>query len=77
MFGISLGKVLLIVALAAGAYLAWKYVARRNEVARSDQGGAPTRPQVGAKGGIQELRACPTCGAYVAVKCERKDCPIG
>ncbi len=85
MFGLSLGKSLLLVLLVVIVWYGFKYVARveairralREELRRRQGGAAPRRPTIPA----EDLVKCAQCGAYVAARgatsCGRADCPWG
>jgi len=84
MFGLSLGKLLLLVILATVVWYGFKYRARveairksvREEVARRQAGTAP-RPTRS----VEDLVKCKTCGAFVsstgASNCGKPNCPWG
>jgi len=83
MFGMSLGKLIVLGALLAIVWYGFKYAARieairrsvRDQVARRGSGGMPRSP---AKP-VEDLVKCPRCGAYVATSgaanCGKADCP--
>ncbi len=83
MFGLSLGKFLLLVILVLVVWYGFKYASRveairralREELARRQ--GAQRRPTIPA----EDLVKCAQCGAYVAARsatsCGRADCPWG
>jgi len=90
MFGFSLQKLLVLVAVVAAVWYGFKLIgrldARRKAEARR-HGGDKTlggrfrrgRAAPPAPGEAEDLVACPTCRAYVAARnparCERGDCP--
>lgn len=66
MFGLSLGKILLIVAVAIAAWRAWKVVGPI--VARFQQPEPPAArkaPQARPDGRALELVECPRCGTFI------------
>jgi len=83
MFGLSLGKLVLLAGLIAAVWYGFKYRARieairrdvRAEVARRQRAaGAPPPAR-----GVEDLVKCPECGAFVAAKgatnCGKPHCP--
>jgi hypothetical protein len=76
MFGFSIGKLLLLLAIGVGAWFLW----RRARNALSARGQPPQRQQQPrSKNPVTEAMVkCGRCGAYVAEsagRCERADCP--
>lgn len=82
MFGLSIGKLLLTVAVIAGVVYGWKWLGRvqaqrsaEEKRVRRDQK-RPTPPPITE---AVDMIQCPTCGDYVpasgATHCGRKDCP--
>jgi hypothetical protein len=83
MFGLSLGKLLLLAILIAAVWYGFKYRARvdairrdvRAEVARRRMAAEP-RP---AARTVEDLVKCPQCGAFVAAtgatNCGKPPCP--
>jgi hypothetical protein len=72
MFGLSLGKLLLLAAIAVGVWLVWRRFGRRP----SAPVGPPRRRS--AAGSPEAMQKCPRCGVYMitsAGRCEREDCP--
>jgi hypothetical protein len=72
---LSLPKILFLVVLAVGAWVAWRWIKRVGEVRRVD------RRQAEALDPKAEVTVrCRTCGTYVvagAGSCGRGDCPYG
>lgn len=85
MFGISFAKVLLLVAVVAAVWFAFRWFQRwekdRNQVAedplRPRKRGWDERP--GQPASTEEMTACKICGAFVAARiatsCGRPNCP--
>ena len=76
MFGFSIGKLLLLLAIGVGAWVLW----RRAKSALASRGQPPQRQrQARSSSPVAEAMVkCPRCGAYVAEsagRCERADCP--
>jgi hypothetical protein len=71
MLGLSFGKIVVLVALAAAVWLAYRYMKLKTPPAPPATRPPPATP------GTQDLTRCPTCGAYVAVACARADCGFG
>ncbi|MCW5772858.1 MAG: hypothetical protein KIT16_14535 [Rhodospirillaceae bacterium] len=73
---LSFGKILLLVCVAAAAWVAVTIV-KRNQRQREI---GSRRPPEGPRMTHIRTVACPVCGAYVAeqgaAKCGRKDCPV-
>ena len=80
MFGFSFTKLLLLVVVIAGIWYLFKAISRRNAAREQAALGRPAtpdaQPKAAAADAVQDLRRCPTCGAYAATPCERGDCPI-
>jgi uncharacterized protein len=85
MFGLSLGKILILVAVVAAVWFGYRFLKRMQRVKR-EESDADERRQMphGAAGGhaateAEEMSACPVCGTYLAPRsarsCGRKDCP--
>ena len=91
MFGISFGKILILVIAVAAVWYGFKALDRRRRV---EEGGRKTgersmgerlRKSMQGKQGdsgpvdIEDTEKCPTCGAFVSVagiqNCGKKDCP--
>ena len=72
MFGLSVSKVLLLVAIAVAVWFLW----RRFGSPRSQ----PTRQRARTRtaNSPEAMQKCPRCGVYMiesAGRCEREDCP--
>jgi len=82
MFGLSIGKLILTVAVVAGVFYGWKWLGRLQAL-RSAEGKRvrreQRRPSPPPATEAVDMIACPTCGDYVpatgATHCGRKDCP--
>ncbi len=72
MLGLSFGKVLVLIVLAAAVWLAYRWMKLKAPAAPP-----PAKRPPPATPGTQDLTRCATCGAYVAVACARSDCAIG
>jgi hypothetical protein len=72
---LSLPKILFMIVLAVGAWVAWRWYKRVGEVRRVDRSQAESldpKAEVAVR--------CRTCGTYVtagAGSCGRGDCPYG
>ena len=67
MFGFSLTKLLVLVAIIAVVWYGFKLLSRRQvrrAVRARDAGRA-----------VQDMAKCAVCGDYVATACRRSDCP--
>ncbi len=80
MFGFSLTKLLVTVAIIAAIWYGFKYLSRIDRVrkrALKDRKDEPDSTPAGAESLVQ----CPVCGTYVAPggaeACGRDDCPYG
>lgn len=83
MFGLSLGKFVLLVLLVLVVWYGFKYVNRVEAIRRAlreelkRRQGGQRRPTIPA----EDLVKCAQCGAYVAARgatpCGRTDCPWG
>ena len=80
MFGFSLSKLLLTVAIVVAVWYGFKLVgrleqARKARLKAASKGGGGT-----AAGAIADLERCPACSAYLdaesASACGRDDCPF-
>lgn len=74
MFGISLGKLLLLVALGAAGWFMWRRMTRKPAPPTAQA--PPARRQ--DAGSAEVMAKCARCGAYVAEsagRCDRADCP--
>ena len=76
MFGFSLSKLILLLAIGAGAWFLW----RRARNALSARNQPPQRQQQARSSNpvTEAMVKCSRCGAYVAEsagRCERADCP--
>lgn len=83
MFGLSLGKLLVLAILIAAVWYGFKYRARfetirrnvREEVARRQSAPGPRPPPRS----VEDLVKCPQCGAFVAAtgatNCGKPGCP--
>lgn len=72
---LSLPKILFLALLAVGAWVAWRWWQRVNQVRRVDR----QEPDALHKSAEVTVR-CRTCGTYVAAgagSCGRGDCPYG
>ncbi len=77
MFGFSLPKLLVIVAVIAVVWYAFKFIGRRNQVGATAK---TPRRSTGKKSRdqIEDLVQCTVCGTYVqsgGATCVREDCP--
>ncbi|MBM3569226.1 MAG: hypothetical protein FJX46_10800 [Alphaproteobacteria bacterium] len=73
----SFTKILLLLALAVGIYLLWRGFKAHKRAASPPplENAAPDSRSANA---VEDLTACPACGAYMAVNspaCGRADCP--
>lgn len=89
MFGISVGKLLLLALLVAAVWFGIRYLQglgrdRETDALRKPAPGpAPRKPDTAARdaqpaGGAEDLIKCPACATYVARNapaCGRADCP--
>ncbi len=89
MFGFSLQKLIVLVAVVAAVWYGFKFVSRLQDARRADavgREGAGKKPKnadrdTGNPGRIdaEDMVQCPNCEAYVsgrgATKCGRPDCP--
>jgi uncharacterized protein len=78
MFGLSLGKLLVLIAIIVVVWYGFKYVARTEEVRRHES--RRKAPAAGPKRvEAEDMTKCSVCGAYVAARgaahCGRSDCP--
>lgn len=84
MFGISFGKVLLLVAVVAIIWFGYRWLQRWDKERRESErreaaqlGQSAARP---ATGQAEEMSACRVCGTYVAASaarsCGRPNCPF-
>ena len=76
MFGFSIGKLLLLLAIGLGAWFLW----RRAKSALTARHQPPQRQPRGRTSApvAEAMVKCSRCGAYVAEsagRCERADCP--
>jgi len=72
---LSLPKILFLILLAAGAWVAWRWYKRIAAVRRVDERSSES-PRLNA----EETVRCRTCGTFVAAgagSCGRRDCPYG
>ena len=76
MFGLSLGKVLLLGLVVVGLWIAFRMFGRKR---RSIGDGARRGRGGGGRIAAEDMVACPRCGVFVsarrAVPCQRTDCP--
>lgn len=91
MFGFSLQKILVLVAIIAAVWYGFKFLSRLDALrkaeakvrhakgksrGKSKDGGKAATP---AADDVEDMVQCPTCGAYVAAgtrcSCGRDDCP--
>lgn len=76
MFGLSLPKILLLVLVVAGVWIAFRMIGRKGRA-----GGDRVRQRQGDGGRIaaEDMVACPRCGVFVSAgradPCQRSDCP--
>jgi len=89
-FGFSLQKLLVLIAIIGGIYAFFRFVTkmkkqqdelRRARAQMMQKQAYEARARGGAEpaGMIQDLKNCGRCGAYVAAEgggCGRKDCPF-
>lgn len=89
MFGLSLGKLLVLVAVIVIVWQGFKLYARKQRVQEGERRpgertlGERLRKSMREKTGradpsVEDTEKCPVCGAYVPVggsDCGRKDCP--
>ncbi len=80
MFGFSLTKLLLTVAIIAAIWYGFKYLGRIDRARKRALKGRKDEPG-SAPTGAESLVKCPVCGTYVAPggveTCGREDCPYG
>jgi hypothetical protein len=72
MFGFSIGKLLLLAAIAAAVWFLWRRIGRR------PPGPAASVRRSAASSAPEAMQKCPRCGVYMAPsagRCEREDCP--
>lgn len=77
MFSGPIGKLLVLIAVIAAVWYGWKYVTRLNQIRAEERRRAPRSDKRAV--GVEEMRKCRTCGAYVAAdagRCARADCPL-
>ncbi|MDX2101421.1 MAG: hypothetical protein EAZ99_13890 [Alphaproteobacteria bacterium] len=78
MLGVSFGKVVVLVAVIAVVWFAFRWLRIREAEARSKVGkqtppaAQPEEPANAA----QDLRRCSTCGTFAASRCQRRDCAL-
>lgn len=76
MFGFSLQKILLLVAIISAVWYAFKFVGRLQKERDQRAGSVAQKKQSQA---TSDMVQCPKCGVYVAAQgassCGRKDCP--
>jgi len=75
MFGFSIGKILLTAVVIAAVWFVAKSIGGRNRMAAKGNAATPKQP---ADDQVEDLVACPICGAYGeagAAACDRADCP--
>jgi len=75
MFGFSIGKILLTAAVIAAVWFVAKSIGGRNRMAAKK---AAATPEPTPDDQVEDLLACPICGAYGkagAAACDRADCP--
>jgi hypothetical protein len=81
MFGLSFGKLVLLILLGLAVWMFFRYRARVRlirQALREMQRQAEQAAREGAPREPVSLRACPACGSYVsadAAPCGRPDCP--
>ena len=86
MFGFSLQKLLVLVAVIAAVWYGFKWVSRLQEMRETEQKPAARRPpkaerkaQKAKEPGAEDMVQCPICQAYVPARgasgCGRADCP--
>jgi uncharacterized protein len=90
MFGFSLQKFFVLVAVIALVWYGFKFIGRLQDQRKAEGGlGARAARRPKARGaasaaepkaqGAEDMVACPVCQAYVqargATRCERSDCP--
>jgi hypothetical protein len=80
MFGISLGKLILIAIVVAAVWFGFKYLqARDRQLAQARRDAEAAKGRVGrATAETEDLVKCPVCATYVARtagSCGRADCP--
>jgi hypothetical protein len=79
MFSGPLGKLVLIILVAASVWYGWKYVRRIQDqlAAAKDRPRAQKPPP--REIASEDMQKCRACGAYVAAaagRCDRADCPF-
>jgi hypothetical protein len=76
MFGLSLSKVLLLVLVLAGAWIAYRLIARRRHTRDAAAGRSSGETQRLA---AEDMVACPRCGVFTSAKspkaCAKPGCP--
>ncbi len=90
MFGFSLQKLLVLVAVIALVWYGFKFIGRVQDQRRADGGLGARAPRRAKRRGaapatepraqdVEDMVACPVCQAYVqargATRCDRSDCP--
>lgn len=75
MFGMSLGKLLMLLAVVAAVWVAFRWIQRTNRISE----GQARRERLGSLAG-EETAKCPQCGVYVIARtagdCGRIGCPF-
>ncbi|MGE0717940.1 MAG: hypothetical protein AB7P02_21010 [Alphaproteobacteria bacterium] len=81
MFGFSLSKLLTLVAIVVAVWVAFRWIGQM-AAARDAGDRTPRRrdaPRPPPKEAVEDLVACPGCGAYVPARnprgCGRRECP--
>ena len=87
MFGLSLSKLLALIGIIIAVWTLFRWISRVADAKRTDTGRIPGARPAGGKRAerrpepqpVEDLVACATCGAYVAVRgargCGRPNCP--
>ena len=75
MFGLSLGKLLVLIAVLAGVWFAFRWLQRAHRIKEADTG----RDRVASLGGEETVK-CPRCEVFVVARtagdCGRIGCPF-
>ena len=66
MFGFSIMKVLFTIAVGVLVWYGFKWMKRREIVAKARAKDALNRGSASALDGVEEMQPCPDCGAFIA-----------
>lgn len=73
MFGLSIGKVLIVVAAVGAIVIGSKVIRQMSNSGRKESVDKDPAPE---NVSASDLIQCPTCGAYAARHCGKQDCPL-